>query len=83
MRDTEVKSEHLCIYSPLSHPAMFSNSISEQIVTAAWEQGVITREDLNLLLYNITDENTYYIAARLLHAIRRGRMTVLDVPIAA
>jgi len=56
---------------------MFSTPTSEDIFITAWETGYICLEDWLVLTSEVVDENTYAIAARLMHAVRRGRLTVI------
>jgi len=57
---------------------MFTNNISERIFTIAWEDGYIHRRDWVALTSELVDENTHAIVARLMHAIRRGRLSIID-----
>jgi len=56
---------------------VFTSYSSERIFTRAWECGYIRRRDWERLC-GASDEPTHDIAARLLYAIRRGRLTIVD-----
>lgn len=57
---------------------MFTNTASERIFTQAWDTGRIRRNDWEQLLSEVSDENTHTIASRLMHAVRRGRLSIVD-----
>jgi len=57
---------------------MFTTTISERIFTQAWDTGRINRDDWEQLLSDVADENTHAIASRLMHAVRRGRLSIVD-----
>lgn len=57
---------------------MFTTTTSERIFTQAWDTGCINRHDWDQLLSDVTDENTHMIASRLMHAVRRGRLSIVD-----
>ena len=56
---------------------VFSSYSSEYIFSRAWETGYIRRTDWECLCIGL-DEPTHDIAARLLYAIRRGRLAIVD-----
>ncbi|MGD1904293.1 MAG: hypothetical protein ACFB9N_18865 [Geitlerinemataceae cyanobacterium] len=57
---------------------MFTTAIAEKVFTLAWESGHICRRDWVMLTSEMVDEGALDIAARLMHAIRRGHLTVID-----
>lgn len=57
---------------------MFTTTTSERIFTNAWDTGYIRRADWQALLSEIVDEETHTVTARLMHAVRRGRLAIID-----
>ncbi len=57
---------------------MFKSVSVERIFASAWEKGYICQEDWEILLSNLADENAQILASRLMHAIRRGRLKIVD-----
>ena len=57
---------------------MFTTAFSERIFTEAWDTGCIHSNDWMQLLSEVADEDTYLIVSRLMYAIRRGRLTIVD-----
>jgi len=57
---------------------MFSAATSERIFSRAWEDGYIKQSDWQAMLANVNDRSTQIMASRLMHAIRRGRLTIVD-----
>lgn len=58
---------------------MFTTITSEHIFIQAWDQGYINRQDWDILLNELSQDRTSHeIANRLLHAVRRGRLKIID-----
>ncbi len=57
---------------------MFTTTTSERIFTNAWDTGYIRRADWFALLSDVVDEETHMVTARLMHAVRRGRLSIVD-----
>jgi hypothetical protein len=57
---------------------MFTTPTSERIFTSAWDTGYIQRADWLMLLSDVVDEETHLVTARLMHAVRRGRILIVD-----
>ncbi|MGD1903299.1 MAG: hypothetical protein ACFB9N_13785 [Geitlerinemataceae cyanobacterium] len=56
---------------PTSFPA-------ESIFVSAWERGFILRSDFDALKTQAFDDDTRALASRLMYAIRRGHISLLD-----
>jgi len=57
---------------------MFTTHTSERIFTNALDNGYIRRQDWLVLMSELVDETTLTLASRLMHAVRRGRLTIID-----
>jgi len=58
---------------------MFTTITTENIFIQAWDKGYIRRQDWEMLLNELSrDNSSHEIINRLLHAVRRGRLKITD-----
>ncbi len=58
---------------------MFHTMASENIFIQAWDKGYIHRQDWEILIQELNqDEASHEITNRLLYAVRRGRLKITD-----
>jgi hypothetical protein len=58
---------------------MLTTITSENIFIQAWDKGYLRRQDWEILLNELNrDKSSHDIVNRLLHAVRRGRLKIID-----
>jgi len=57
---------------------MVDENFIEELYVKAWRNGSILRQELQILAQATTNPGTQDLQSRLLYAIRRGRLMVID-----